>query len=240
MLLYPTKEKEWWHLSKLIIFGAAEMAEIAHYYFKNDTSNKPVAFAVDDEFYKESKLLGLPIVPWSEIVSKFSPKKYKMHVAVSYKSLNKIREKLYLQCKNSGFQLISYVSSKSSIWNEITFGDNCFILENQTIQPAVKVGNNVMLWSGNHIGHGSVLGSHAYISSHVVISGHTTIGKRCFLGVNSAVRDFITIGSDSFIGMGAIVTRDLAEGSVVLPARSEILEPKSEKAIKIMKSTFDA
>jgi hypothetical protein len=40
--------------------------------------------------------------------------------------------------------------------------------------------------------------------------------------------------------MGAIVTRDLAEGSVVLPARSEILEPKSEKAIKIMKSTFDA
>ena len=227
-------------MSKLIIFGASEMAEMAHYYFKSDTSNKPVAFAVDDEFYKESKLLGLPIFPWSEIVSKFSPKKYKMHIAVSYKGLNKIREKIYTQCKNSGFQLESYVSSKSSIWKEITYGENCFILENQTIQPGVKIGNNVMLWSGNHIGHGSVLGSHTYISSHVVVSGHTTIGQRCFLGVNSAVRDFITIGSDTFVGMGSIVTRDLPEGSVVLPARSEILEANSEKAIKIMKSTFDA
>ena len=53
-----------------------------------------------------------------------------------------------------------------------------------TIQPNVKIGNNVMIWSGNHLGHGCNIDDHTYLSSHICISGHTNIGKRCFIGVN--------------------------------------------------------
>ena len=50
-------------------------------------------------------------------------------------------------------------------------GDNCFILEDNTVQPFVTIGNNVTLWSGNHIGHDSVIEDDCFISSHVVVSG---------------------------------------------------------------------
>ena len=50
-------------------------------------------------------------------------------------------------------------------------GDNCFIFEDNTVQPFVTLGNNLVLWSGNHIGHHSTLRDHCFISSHVVISG---------------------------------------------------------------------
>ena len=57
----------------------------------------------------------------------------------------------------------------------------------------VKIGNNVVLWSGNHIGHNTVIRDNCFIASHVVISGFCEIGENCFLGVNSTVINNITI-----------------------------------------------
>ena len=77
-----------------------------------------------------------------------------------------------------------------------------FILENNIIQPYVKIGNNVTLWSGNHIGHHSVIKDHCLFPL-VVISGRVTVDEQCFFGVNSTIRDNITIGKKSMIGAGS-------------------------------------
>jgi acyl-[acyl carrier protein]--UDP-N-acetylglucosamine O-acyltransferase len=69
-------------------------------------------------------------------------------------------------------------------------GENCFIFEDNTIQPFVRIEDNVILWSGNHIGHHSTIKSHNFISSHVVVSGQCTIEPNCFIGVNSTNRSY--------------------------------------------------
>ena len=97
-----------------------------------------------------------------------------------------------------------------------SFFVSCFIFENQTIQPFVKIGNDVIIWSGNHIGHHSSIGDHCFISSHVVISGGAKINDYCFLGVNSTLRDGITIGSECIIGMGASIVKDTIEKGVYI------------------------
>jgi len=232
MQVYPKTSR------KLIIFGAAEIADLAQFYFDLDSDYETVAFVVDDEYVTGERLNGLPVVPWSEAKLKFPPSDYVMHVALSYKRLNQLRMEKFEQCKNAGYDLVSYLSTKASYWPDLKFGDTCFILEGQNLQPRVKLGANVMLWSGNHIGHGTTIASHSYISSQVVISGHVVVEERCFVGVNASIRDFITIGADSFIGMGSIVTRDLVPGSVVLPARSEIINGSDIKASRLIKSTF--
>jgi UDP-3-O-[3-hydroxymyristoyl] glucosamine N-acyltransferase len=99
-------------------------------------------------------------------------------------------------------------------------GDNCFILENNVIQPFVRVGNNVTLWSGNHIGHHSTIGDHCFISSHVVISGSCEIGENCFLGVNATVRDNVKLGPFVVASSGAILMEDCPERTVVTPTKS--------------------
>ncbi len=65
--------------------------------------------------------------------------------------------------------MISYVSSKATVFPGAPIGDNCFILEDNTIQPFTSIGNNVVLWSGNHIGHHSVIKDHVSFTSHVVL-----------------------------------------------------------------------
>jgi sugar O-acyltransferase (sialic acid O-acetyltransferase NeuD family) len=202
---------------KIIIFGTGEIAELAHYYITNDEkcNYEVVAFVADDEFVKDSTFKGLPLIKVSEIKELYPPNKFKAHVALSYNKLNKIREEKYNLMKNLGYELVSYVCSKSIIWNDLNIGDNCFILENQTIQPTVKIGNNVMIWSTNHLGHNCEIEDHAYLASGITVSGHTKIGKRCFVGVNASFKDFINIKEDCFITMGAIVTRDINPNSTV-------------------------
>lgn len=223
---------------KLVIFGTGEIASLAKFYFQQDSSYEVVAFTADDEFVKEDSFEGLPLFPYSEALKRFPPSGYEMHVALSYKKLNQVRRDRYLSVKAHGYRMASYVCSKSVFWSDLTHGDNCFILENQTIQPTVKIGNNVMIWSGNHLGHATVIHDHVYISSHVVISGHCSIGSCSFLGVNATIRDFISIGESTFIAMDASIVKDTLPGSVVLGSRSTAFEADAREARTLKEKYF--
>jgi UDP-3-O-[3-hydroxymyristoyl] glucosamine N-acyltransferase len=119
-----------------------------------------------------------------------------------------------------GYTLASYVSSRCSFLTDEPLGDNCFILEDNTIQPFVTIGNDVTLWSGNHIGHDSVIEDHCFVSSHVVISGHVRVGAYCFLGVNATLRNSITLAPRTLVGAGALLMKDTQEGDVYVAGRT--------------------
>ena len=223
--------------NKLVIFGAAEIASLAKYYFENDSDYEVVAFTVDDSYCESDTFEGLPLIPWSQVHKKFPPSDFNMHVALSYMKLNQLRQEKYMQAKAANYNLVSYVSTKSVTWPDLRIGDNCFILENQTIQPTCKIGNNVMLWSGNHIGHGTEIDDHTYLASHVVVAGHCNIGKRCFIGVNATLRDFLSIGDDCFIAMDASIIKDMKSGSIALGMQAEIMDANDRKA-KIIKKKY--
>ncbi len=105
------------------------------------------------------------------------------------------------------------------------------ILENNTIQPFVKIKNNVILWSGNHIGHGTIIENNCYISSHVVISGNVHLESNVFIGVNASIRDSIIIRKETLIGAGAVIMEDTMQKSVYVPERAKLLDKKSDKII---------
>jgi sugar O-acyltransferase (sialic acid O-acetyltransferase NeuD family) len=223
----------------ILIFGTGEIAELAHFYMSRDSNYNIVAFTADRIFIKEEKFLGKPLIAFEDVQELYPPSKFSMHVALSYAKLNQIRTRKYFEAKNKGYILVSYICSKSVFWDDISIGDNCFILENQTIQPTVKIGNNVMIWSGNHLGHGCIIKDHTYISSHICISGHTVIGESCFVGVNATFKDFVTVGNRVFIGMGAMITKNIDNDSVVLGAKSSIYEADNEAAVKLKKIYFN-
>ena len=222
----------------LIIFGTQEIADLAHFYFTNDSDYEVKGFTIDDEYIVESQFNGLPVIPYSLVSNEFPGNNNFMHIAISYQKLNKLREEKFKRALKDGYKLASYISSKSVFWKDLKHGRNCLILENQTIQPKVSIGDNVMIWSGNHIGHGSTIGDHSYISSHVVLSGHTRIGKRCFLGVNSTIKDFCEIGDDCFVGMSSSVTKNMPNESISIAESSSIYDKDDRKSRALKRSYF--
>lgn len=214
--------------NKLVIFGSTDIAELALYYFNNDSNYEVSAFTVDKDHIKQETFCGLPIVDFAQIDEFYPPTDYQIFIAIGYNNLNELRKSKYIEAKMKGYKLASYVSSKATVLNNRQFGENCFIFEDNTIQPFVKIGNNITLWSGNHIGHHSLIKDHTFLASHVVVSGGVQIGEQCFIGVNATLRDHIEIGDRCIIGAGALILTDtMADGVYLGSATSRSKVPSS-------------
>jgi sugar O-acyltransferase (sialic acid O-acetyltransferase NeuD family) len=205
----------------LVIFGTGEIAQLAHYYFSTDSEYEPVAFTVDAPYRTEAFFCGLPVVVFEEISKFHGPEQCDFFVALSYSKLNAVRKEKYLIAKSLGYRIASFISSRATVLNDNRIGDNCFILEDNTIQPFVTIGNNVTLWSGNHIGHHSTICDHCFIASHVVVSGSVEIGEQCFVGVNATLRDNIKIGARCVVGAGALLLADAEPDGVYIGAATD-------------------
>ena len=216
-------------MADLVIFGAGDIARLAHNYFTRDSPHKVAAFTIDRAYLKGDRLLDLPIVPFDEIATRYPPDRVQMFVALSYAKMNAVRAEKYAAAKALGYRLVSYVSSRCSYLTDHPPGDNCFILEDNPVQPFVRIGNDVTLWSGNHIGHDSTIEDHCFITSHVVVSGNVVVGARSFIGVNATLRNSIKVAPQTLIGAGAVIMENTVEKGVYVPQRAKRFEKSSDE-----------
>ena len=217
---------------KLVIVGDSAFAEIAREYFDADTDYEVVAFSVEQAFLKRDTLHGLPVVPFETLEQHFAPATHAVFAAVTYTQLNRLRARLASQAKARGYALASYVSPRAFVWRNVQLGEHCFVFEDNTVQPFVRIGDNVVLWSGNHIGHHSIIGEHCFVSSHVVVSGYCQIGSHSFLGVNATLANNVALGRDNWVGPNTVVMKDTADGALF---RTEQPEPARVSATRFFK-----
>ena len=204
---------------KAILFGTSGQAEVMDYLLTVDSEYEVVAFTSTSDYIDSNEIYNKPLIPFETIEKTHPPQEYEMHIAIGYNDRNKTRNKFYNQAKAKGYKLLTYISSKCTNYAK-KVGDNCFIFEDNTIQPFVEIGNNCILWSGNHIGHHSKIEDDVFISSHVVISGHCSIGAYSFLGVNSTIRDSIIIARDTVLGAGCLIVKNTIENKTYIGTKA--------------------
>ena len=216
-------------MSDVIIFGAGQIAEVIHYYLTHESDHRVVGFTVDGPYLTTDTLFGLPVVPFETVETIFPPSTHEIFVAVSFRKLNAPRAAKLAEAEAKGYTAISHVSPRAVTPAGFVARPNTFIMEHNTIQPFVEIGSNVIVWSGNHIGHHTTIGDNCFIASHVVISGAVSIGPNCFLGVNATLRDNIKIGSHCVIGAGALILKDAEDYSVFPGTGTEPARIRSDR-----------
>ncbi len=218
---------------KLIIVGDSAFAEIACEYFDADSNYDVIAFSVESQFLKRSELSGRPVVAFEDVEAAYDPATHDVYVATVYTQLNRLRARLASDAKRKGYKLASFVSPRAFVWRNVQIGEHCFIFEDNTVQPFVKIEDNVILWSGNHIGHHSTIRRNCFFSSHVVVSGFCDIGENSFLGVNSTISNNVKIGRDNWIGPGSTVMQDTQDGDFFSARSSEKSKVSATRFFKI-------
>jgi acetyltransferase-like isoleucine patch superfamily enzyme len=207
-------------LSKVVLFGAGRGAEVAHRFLAGDSEHEVVAFTVDSVNLRQKEYRGLPLVAFEEVQRFYPPDGFTMLILLGYQQMNGLRAQKYTEARGKGYVLESYVASDIFRVGPIAVGENCFILDNQSISLDVKIGNNVVMWSSNHIGDLSVIDDHAWVSSHVTIAANVRVGERAFLGIGATIGNGVTIGSNSFVGAHLLVASDTAPRSVTIEGQS--------------------
>jgi sugar O-acyltransferase (sialic acid O-acetyltransferase NeuD family) len=221
-------------MSKLVLFGNGRGASVAHRFLAHDTPHEIVAFTVDERFITEPSYRGLPLVPFEEVQQRYPPDDYRMLILLGYQQMNGLRAAKYDEAKAKGYTLESYVASDIFRVEPIAVGENCFIMDNQSISLDVRIGNNVVMWSSNHLGDGTRVGDHAWISSHVAVAADVTIGERAFLGVGATVTGRVTVGREGFVGAAVLVSSDVADGAVRVAAQADDLAVNSRAFMRVM------
>jgi sugar O-acyltransferase (sialic acid O-acetyltransferase NeuD family) len=196
-------------MARVIVFGLKDFASLAHYYLQHDSPHEVVAFTVTrDHLPAEPTFEGKPVVPFEELEQRYPPGEFHFFAPMSPHGMNCVREGVFLQARARGYRCLSYVSSRAKIYANVPVGENCFILDDNTVQPFCRIGDNVVLWARNGIGHHSAIGDHCFLTGNVIVPGHCVVGPSCFLGVSSTLRDGLTLAEGTLLAMGSCLTQD--------------------------------
>jgi sugar O-acyltransferase (sialic acid O-acetyltransferase NeuD family) len=213
----------------LVIFGPGDFGQVASRYFAQDSPYELVAFTADRQHITESTVLGSEVIPFDELERHYPPSSCELFVAIGYSRLNRARREVFDRCKKKGYRLASYFCSRACNFGPVEIGENSFVLEANVIQPFVSIGKNVILWSGNHVGHHTTIEDDCYLASHVTIAGRVRIGRGTFVGVNATIIDRVTIGAENIIGAGTLITGNTRDKEVYRGMRSRPADTTSDK-----------
>jgi len=116
-------------------------------------------------------------------------------------------------------------------------GANCNICAQVLIEGDVIVGDNVtiksgvQLWDGVRIEDNVFLGPNATFTNDLLPRSkvypesflQTIVKKGASIGANATILPGVTIGENAMVGAGAVVTKDVAAGTVVIGNPAKVM-----------------
>ena len=133
---------------------------------------------------------------------------------------------------------------KRAIKNGLTIGKGCIIygVPNFGTEPyLIKIGNNVEITSGvtflTHDGSIAVV-RRLFPREHLNKYGKIVIEDNCFIGTKAIILPNVTIGKNSIVGAGSVVTKDVPPSSVVAGNPARVICSIEEYAKKVINNTI--
>ncbi len=133
---------------------------------------------------------------------------------------------------------------------------NARIEPGAVIREQVEIGDRAVIMMGSIINIGAVIGEGTMIDMGAILGGRATVGKNChigagtvlagvieppnaqpviieddvLIGANAVVLEGVRVGKGAVVAAGAVVTKDVAAGSVVAGVPAVVIKQTSEVA----------
>ncbi len=135
---------------------------------------------------------------------------------------NRIREEKQSELTNAGAKLVTIVHPTATVSPHASVGVGSVVFAKSVVNACAMVGDGVIVNTGAVIEHDCVVGDFAHISPNAVLAGGVKLGQQVWVGACASVRQLVSVGEASTVGMGAVVTKDIQSGVTVVgnPART--------------------
>ena len=198
-----------------VIIGANNYANQLRHEIEIETSMKVDAFATYKDYKTIDCLDGLKVESFEDLSSIYSQKKINVLIAIGYSQKNKIREKVFLDCKKLGFNVLSYISPRANVYSS-QIGDGSIIRAGAHVGDNVKLGCCCIVNCAAVLTHDINAGKFNFFGARCCFGGGSDIGDYCFFGLNSTIKNRLHIADYTLIGAGANVIHDtILDGTYV-------------------------
>lgn len=213
-------------MKELVIVGNSSYAQMMERYIRLSNFGRVVAYVVDEAFISEKEIEGIKVISFEQMKTEYAPENISLIMGIGYKQMSAIRKEKFEKCKNWGYMFENYIHPTAIVSSDAIMGEGNNILENVIVEVGVKIGNANLLFGGSIIGHESTIGSYNTFSLRSVIAGCVQIKNNCFFGAASTVKNHVKIKDYVLLGASAYGFKDMEAYSVLVPAKSVILEGK--------------
>lgn len=124
---------------------------------------------------------------------------------------------------SEGFQLITdgdrspmHIThvGRCHICSDVYIGDNTCVC-NSLFGGETYIGRGAKIDNLVHVAHNLYIGENAVVTAHVILCGSSRVEDNAWIAPNSSVLNRVTIGRGAKVGLGSVVTRDVAPFTIV-------------------------
>lgn len=138
----------------------------------------------------------------------------------------KVREKVVEKFVKESCEPISIISQSSLILDRVAIGQGAIVCGFTHLTSDIKIGNYFHCNLYSYVAHDCIIGNYVTFAPKVSCNGNVHIQDYAYIGAGSVIKQGsaekpLVIGEGAVVGMGAVVTKDVAPYEVVVgnPAR---------------------
>lgn len=113
---------------------------------------------------------------------------------------NKLREKISLNVRELGFELVNLIDPLSFQSVDASYGEGCIFFPFSVVETNVKLGDGVIVCANAVINHDAVVNSYSLVYSNSTIRPNACLGQRARIGSNHIVKFGEMINEDEEVG----------------------------------------
>src|SRR5690554_2997251 len=141
---------------------------------------------VDDEYKEDETFYELPLLGLSEFKRKVDCHEVALFICVGWNRLNSDRKKVFENFKN--FNLVNIVSPSAIVRGDI-IGRNVYVGDNCIVEIKARIFDNVYIDHCAFIGYNVAVANHVFLALRTTLAGSVTIGEQSFIGMGSLIFD---------------------------------------------------
>lgn len=197
----------------ILIYGAGGLGKEVLSLIKAQGKFNAIGF-LDDSLKANTIINGLKVLGDHTI---FDSMRDRTNVVVAVGD-PQVKQKIVEKIKNYNveFPVIQHPSAILQDPDMIAIGPGTLITAGCILTTNIRIMDHVLINLKTTIGHDSTIGSCTSIMPGTNIAGGVTIGERVLIGSGVNIMNGRSIGSDSKVGMGAVVISDVPAGQTVV------------------------
>ncbi len=138
---------------------------------------------------------------------------------------------LYKKVKEKGYTFANVIHPSAFISPSAKMGRGLIIKPWVVVSCDAVIGDNVRIESFSGIGHGCIVRESSQLSAGVIMGGESEIGEGTYIGMNVPILEKIKVGSNSVVGAGSTVQREIPDNVIALGNPAKAMKYKNENKI---------